>query len=62
VSRGVNWLLEATNGGAHTPATPIGLYFARLWYSEELYPTIFALNGLGTCLSQARREHGRLDC
>ena len=27
-------------------AAPIGLYFARLWYYEELYPLIFALHGL----------------
>ena len=30
-----------TNAGA-----PIGLYFARLWYYEELYPLVFALRGL----------------
>lgn len=27
-------------------AEPIGLYFARLWYSEELYNITFALNAL----------------
>ena len=25
---------------------PIGLYFARLWYSEELYNHTFVLNAL----------------
>ena len=25
---------------------PIGLYFARLWYSEELYNATFLLNAL----------------
>jgi squalene-hopene/tetraprenyl-beta-curcumene cyclase len=29
-----------------TPPAPIGLYFARLWYSETLYPLIFAVEGL----------------
>jgi hypothetical protein len=24
----------------------VGLYFARLWYFEELYPLIFAIGGL----------------
>jgi squalene-hopene/tetraprenyl-beta-curcumene cyclase len=42
--RGCEWLLDAT-ATAHD-AAPIGLYFARLWYYEELYPLIFALNGL----------------
>ena len=34
-------------------AAPIGLYFARLWYYEELYPLIFAIDGLA-----ARRDQG----
>jgi hypothetical protein len=25
----------------------MGLYFARLWYFEELYPIVFALSALG---------------
>ena len=28
-------------------AAPIGLYFARLWYYERLYPVIFATSALG---------------
>jgi squalene-hopene/tetraprenyl-beta-curcumene cyclase len=39
---GVEWLIQATEEGTRTPASPIGLYFARLWYFEELYPLIFA--------------------
>jgi squalene-hopene/tetraprenyl-beta-curcumene cyclase len=38
--RGVDWLIAATVQGRETPAAPIGLYFARLWYSEKLYPLI----------------------
>jgi squalene-hopene/tetraprenyl-beta-curcumene cyclase len=48
--RGVRWLIAATNEGHDTPPTPIGLYFARLWYYEELYPLIFSL----AALSRAR--------
>jgi len=44
--RGVRWLLAATEGGRRTPASPIGLYFARLWYYEELYPLVLGLKGL----------------
>ena len=46
VTRGVRWLADATDGGRRTATTPIGLYFARLWYSETLYPRVFALAAL----------------
>jgi squalene-hopene/tetraprenyl-beta-curcumene cyclase len=36
-------------------AAPIGLYFAVLWYYEELYPLCFALNGLGAWRSKTTR-------
>jgi squalene-hopene/tetraprenyl-beta-curcumene cyclase len=44
--RGLRWLVDATKEGHETPAAPIGLYFARLWYYEELYPLIFSLAAL----------------
>jgi squalene-hopene/tetraprenyl-beta-curcumene cyclase len=44
--RAVAWLAAATNEGQVAPAAPIGLYFARLWYDEALYPLVFALSGL----------------
>jgi hypothetical protein len=31
-------------------ASPIGLYFAKLWYYERLYPLIFATAALGRVL------------
>ncbi len=43
VDGGVRWLIDATGGGRQAAPTPIGLYFAKLWYSETLYPWIFAL-------------------
>jgi squalene-hopene/tetraprenyl-beta-curcumene cyclase len=43
-ARGLAWLLAAVEQGLHP--SPIGLYFARLWYYEELYPLAFALSGL----------------
>ena len=46
IGRGCEWLIDAT-ASAHD-ATPIGLYFARLWYYEELYPLTFALHGLAS--------------
>ena len=44
--RGMHWLIAATNEGRDGPPAPIGLYFARLWYYEELYPLIFPLGAL----------------
>ena len=47
VARGVQWLVHATDGGRRLPTAPIGLYFAKLWYSEKLYPWTFVLGALG---------------
>jgi squalene-hopene/tetraprenyl-beta-curcumene cyclase len=43
---GVAWLVEATDQGLQFPATPIGLYFAKLWYSEDMYPLVFTVAAL----------------
>ncbi|MES2735683.1 MAG: prenyltransferase/squalene oxidase repeat-containing protein [Verrucomicrobiota bacterium] len=45
-SRATMWLVNATQNGTHFPAAPIGLYFARLWYHERLYPVIWTLQAL----------------
>ena len=37
VASGLNWLAEKTKSDGLI-ASPIGLYFASLWYDEELYP------------------------
>jgi squalene-hopene/tetraprenyl-beta-curcumene cyclase len=44
-ARAVRFLIAASTDRAAAP-TPIGLYFARLWYFEELYPLIYPLMGL----------------
>ena len=43
-ARGRHWL---TTRAAFEPA-PIGLYFAKLWYFEKLYPLIFTVAALGS--------------
>jgi len=48
VARGAGWLVAAIADGQQAVATPLGLYFARLWYFEELYPIVFALAGLAS--------------
>jgi len=44
--RGAQWLITRTSRGESLSPSPIGLYFARLWYFEELYPLVFALSAL----------------
>ena len=44
--RGLNWLLEAVESDHFQESSPIGLYFASLWYYEELYPVIFSATAL----------------
>lgn len=46
VERGVGWLLGRTQLGTRFEAAPIGLYFARLWYYEKLYPVVWTLGAL----------------
>jgi squalene-hopene/tetraprenyl-beta-curcumene cyclase len=46
LTRAVDWLISATQNGTQFPASPIGLYFARLWYHEKLYPIVWTLQAL----------------
>jgi len=45
--KGLGWLVRAVTEDRHRVAAPIGLYFARLWYYEAMYPLVFALSALG---------------
>lgn len=45
---------DTLDKGVPPVSTPIGLYFARLWYFERLYPLIFATSALGTIGSHQR--------
>lgn len=45
--RGIAWLVRATRSGEVQQYSPIGFYFAKLWYYERAYPLIFAAAALG---------------
>jgi squalene-hopene/tetraprenyl-beta-curcumene cyclase len=47
LQRGVAWLLARIEAGTWRQPSPIGFYFARLWYFEKLYPLIFTAAALG---------------
>ena len=53
--RGIDWLLERVEAGTFGHPAPIGLYFAKLWYFERLYPIIFAASALGRAIEQEER-------
>jgi squalene-hopene/tetraprenyl-beta-curcumene cyclase len=50
VTRGIAWLVSRILGEDNCTPAPIGLYFAKLWYAEDLYPLIFATAALGRYL------------
>lgn len=46
VEGGGQWLIDRFSSSQEIKPSPIGLYFASLWYYEELYPWIFAVSAL----------------
>jgi squalene-hopene/tetraprenyl-beta-curcumene cyclase len=56
--RGAEWLSSHTDRGRTFAASPIGFYFAKLWYYETLYPLIFTCEALER-LAAAESERGR---
>ncbi len=44
--RGAGWLCDAVERGRWREPSPIGFYFAKLWYFERLYPMIFVTGAL----------------
>lgn len=55
VQRAVDWMLERVERGEWTHPSPIGFYFAKLWYFERLYPLVAAAGGLGAVARAAGR-------
>ena len=49
--RGVAWLLKAIELDCISIPWPIGFYFAKLWYFEQMYPLVFATSALTKALS-----------
>lgn len=46
IAKGFDFLYKAYTNGELLRPEPIGLYFSRLWYSEDLYNITFVLNAL----------------
>lgn len=46
VRRGLEWLMRQVENGRYLEPSPIGFYFAKLWYFERLYPAVFTVSVL----------------
>ncbi len=57
---GINWLTEKTKSDGLI-ASPIGLYFASLWYSEELYPLTAYLECLSANIESIHSQQQQPD-
>ncbi len=53
MTQGAVWLVEQVESGAWREPSPIGFYFAKLWYFEQLYPLIFTVGALGKVAAAA---------
>lgn len=52
LERGLDWLLRRVEEDRFRETSPIGFYFAKLWYYERLYPLVFTLSALGSARQQ----------
>ena len=54
------WLFEKIESDAYKKVSPIGFYFAKLWYWESMYPMVYtgaALNEMDQCIQH--RTHSK---
>lgn len=50
--RGLRWLAARLDARTLAKPSPIGFYFAKLWYFEKLYPLIFAAEAFRDALNK----------
>lgn len=56
---GVGWIAHGTKQGTEFPASPIGFYFAKLWYFERHYPLCYSVAALERVAALRRAESFR---
>jgi hypothetical protein len=54
--KGLCWLSKETENGSLYPS-PIGLYFASLWYHEKMYPLVFYIEALRRFFIRGEENH-----
>jgi squalene-hopene/tetraprenyl-beta-curcumene cyclase len=55
IERGVQWLQIKTNNGSTFEPSPIGFYFAKLWYFEKHYPLVYCVAALERTMRLIRK-------
>ena len=53
IARGVTWLIQNTDRARRFEPSPVGFYFAKLWYYEREYPLIFTVAALGAAAQRS---------
>jgi len=56
---GVRFLVDAVTWDHHREPWPIGFYFAKLWYHEQLYPIVLTMAALGSTLRYWEQRFGQ---
>ena len=57
LSRGLKWLLPRIENNAYQMVSPIGFYFAKLWYFEAMYPLVFVAGALNQVDQLLQKEN-----
>jgi squalene-hopene/tetraprenyl-beta-curcumene cyclase len=56
IDQGLGWLMDAVLEGRHRKSSPLGFYFAKLWYYERLYPLIHTVSALGQAVARLQPQ------
>jgi squalene-hopene/tetraprenyl-beta-curcumene cyclase len=56
VGRGLRWLRQRVQENQYVQPSPIGFYFAKLWYHERLYPQVFTAAALSRACRVPRMD------
>jgi squalene-hopene/tetraprenyl-beta-curcumene cyclase len=56
IERGLRWLVTTIKRDNLSHSSPIGFYFAKLWYYERLYPAVFSMAALGAGIGYLDRK------
>ncbi len=57
LERGIDWLLDAVEQDRWQQVSPIGFYFAKLWYYERMYPITFTAAALSRACAAFCKLH-----
>ena len=57
LNKGLEWMIRSVENGSFKDCSPIGFYFAKLWYHECLYPIIFTVSALGAAMKRLDLQH-----